>query len=149
MIHDPNRKPKHGTVNEYSYYGCRCRLCKDANNTYLRDYHKRTGSSRQQRRRINGCEDITEAECIALLKSQNNKCAICRKEIQWPSKYTHVDHDHETGKVRGILCRSCNLALGYLNDDPEMLRQGIAYLEKEQLEMSIEEIETLRRKLLS
>jgi hypothetical protein len=42
----------------------------------------------------------------------------------------HVDHDHETGKVRGVLCYLCNLALGYVHDDVKVLQTMIDYLNK-------------------
>lgn len=45
-----------------------------------------------------------------LLKHQDYKCALCECEID---KSSHIDHSHETGRVRGILCRKCNVALGY------------------------------------
>jgi hypothetical protein len=41
-----------------------------------------------------------------------------------------VDHNHTTGAVRGLLCANCNLAIGYANDDPVVLRKAIAYLDK-------------------
>lgn len=51
-------------------------------------------------------------------------CAVCGREGD-----TVVDHDHQTGKVRGPLCRQCNCALGLCGDDPEQLRQLAAYAE--------------------
>jgi len=41
----------------------------------------------------------------------------------------HIDHCHETGRVRGVLCHGCNIALGYFRSDPNLLRAAIAYLE--------------------
>lgn len=64
---------------------------------------------------------------IELLRSQEHKCQICKREL--PSKKNHIDHCHKTGIVRGILCISCNTGLGHFKDDPEMLRQAVLYLE--------------------
>lgn len=67
----------------------------------------------------------------ALLESHNNKCAICRADKDWGGrKYLSVDHDHKTGKVRGVLCNSCNVALGLLKDDPQRLRAAADYLDR-------------------
>lgn len=49
-------------------------------------------------------------------------CDICGREGQ------HVDHDHLTGMHRGLLCRTCNVGLGYFRDDPRILRRASAYL---------------------
>jgi hypothetical protein len=60
-----------------------------------------------------------------LFKAQNGKCAICDE----PSKATlDVDHDHATGKVRGLLCRRCNLGIGHFCDDPDVIRNAMKYL---------------------
>lgn len=59
-----------------------------------------------------------------LLSSQGGACAICKKK----SDPLCVDHDHSTGAVRGLLCRSCNLAIGYLDDSPTLLFRSIHYL---------------------
>jgi Recombination endonuclease VII. len=65
-----------------------------------------------------------------LLESQNNGCASCRKTFVGGNAFLvpHVDHDHKTGKVRGLLCRGCNIALGLLNESPENLRGLLEYL---------------------
>jgi len=65
------------------------------------------------------------------LKFQDGKCEICgNKCIKNVS--LSVDHDHETGKVRGLLCHNCNTGLGYYYDNPETLRRAATYLEKYQ-----------------
>jgi hypothetical protein len=69
---------------------------------------------------------VTLEEVLALLAKQDGKCAICGKPIL--ARY-HVDHDHGTGKVRGLLCFSCNGGLGSFSDNVDRLRSAIAYLE--------------------
>jgi hypothetical protein len=58
-----------------------------------------------------------------LRQRQDNRCAICQRE-----RSLVVDHDHVTGKVRGLLCDPCNWALGHMEDDRERLRRAIEYL---------------------
>lgn len=72
-----------------------------------------------------------------MLKEQNNRCAICENsETSLARKSTGelrplaVDHDHETGRIRGLLCRSCNHLIGNANDDIDILNKAILYLIK-------------------
>lgn len=69
---------------------------------------------------------LTIDDYEALLKEQKGVCAFCKGDSN--DKNMHVDHDHSTGKVRGILCGKCNRGLGYLGDDPQRLQAGIDYL---------------------
>lgn len=62
-----------------------------------------------------------------LLTEQEGRCAIC---LLVPDKSLHVDHDHSTGQVRGLLCDLCNRGLGYFADRPEQLRAAAQYLEE-------------------
>ena len=57
--------------------------------------------------------------------AQGGVCAICRE-----APAVHVDHDHATGEVRGMLCFPCNAAIGHLRDDPRVVRAAAAYLER-------------------
>lgn len=70
------------------------------------------------------------ADVTALYESQGGACAICRVDLPPPGQglQTHIDHDHASGKVRGILCSHCNLMLGHAQDDPERLLNALAYL---------------------
>jgi len=70
---------------------------------------------------------LTKQE-LDLLLAQHEQCAICRS-TQWSKKGPQVDHDHETGRVRGILCSNCNQGLGRFGDDPSRLRAAVEYLE--------------------
>ncbi|WP_331283873.1 endonuclease VII domain-containing protein [Streptomyces sp. H39-S7] len=67
---------------------------------------------------------ITVAERDELIASQAGMCPICLA-----ASAEHVDHCHETGRVRGVLCFNCNSALGKLRDDPDAMRRALAYLE--------------------
>ncbi len=63
-----------------------------------------------------------------LIQEQDNKCAICYAE---PDKRgLAVDHDHNTGVIRGLLCHNCNLLIGNACDNPEILHSAITYLRK-------------------
>jgi hypothetical protein len=73
---------------------------------------------------------LSEGDFFALLEKQGDACAICGS-AEWPGKHRvpHVDHCHETGKVRGLLCSNCNHGLGKFRDDPDRLRAAARYLE--------------------
>jgi hypothetical protein len=71
---------------------------------------------------------LTVEEYKVLLAAQEGICAICGGPPTGMGKSYHVDHDHETGVVRGLLCSNCNTALGLLGDDPARLAVAINYL---------------------
>lgn len=72
-----------------------------------------------------------------MLQSQGGGCALCNR-LPRPGKALHVDHDHETGRVRGLLCFTCNNALGDFEDDPARLGAAISYLARyDELEPAI------------
>ena len=71
--------------------------------------------------------NITLDEYNNLLIKQNNSCAICGRAD--PTGYNwHVDHDHTTGKVRGLLCSKCNQGLGLFDENTNSLNRAIKYL---------------------
>lgn len=59
--------------------------------------------------------------------SQNRECEICKIT---KTTYWQTDHNHITGKIRGILCTNCNRALGHLKDNPQILKNAISYIER-------------------
>lgn len=65
-----------------------------------------------------------------ILAAQNNGCAICGKSPSENGKRLSIDHNHDTGKVRGLLCQPCNTGIGLLNDSPSQLRLALRYLEE-------------------
>ncbi len=73
---------------------------------------------------------ITISQYEQMIKDQNNKCSICGKE---PTKrQLSVDHDHKTGKIRGLLCNNCNHAIGKFDDDVILMIKAINYILKYQ-----------------
>lgn len=77
---------------------------------------------------------ITIADVAALLDSQQGQCAICCKDITGVDNrgrmLARVDHCHTTRQVRGLLCHSCNTAIGHLRDDPVIILNALAYVSK-------------------
>lgn len=72
------------------------------------------------------CLGVTFATYDSLLKSQGGRCAICGGLND--SRRLAIDHCHNTGKIRGLLCRACNTGLGSFRDDPHLMLSAIAYL---------------------
>lgn len=69
------------------------------------------------------------AEYETMRNGQGDCCAICRAtEVGGNANHWHVDHDHNTGRVRGLLCHRCNMLLGYAKDDPKRLINAALYL---------------------
>jgi hypothetical protein len=65
-----------------------------------------------------------------MLEAQCGVCAIC-KEPRPEERTLHVDHDHETGEIRGLLCFRCNNAIGDLRDDVELIAALLGYLQRD------------------
>ena len=70
---------------------------------------------------------LSAQEYIDMYESQDGKCAICSK-VPSTKRGLHVDHCHETKKVRGLLCHGCNIAIGNLKHDVTLLKSAIKYL---------------------
>lgn len=68
---------------------------------------------------------ITWEERKEILQKQEGKCAICKDDLS----EEHVDHDHKTNKIRGILCRKCNVLIGMAKEDVEILKSAAIYLQ--------------------
>lgn len=71
--------------------------------------------------------DLSLEEFEAMNEAQDGKCAICGQPCPIHSRLS-VDHDHETGRVRGLLCSSHNVGLGMFGDDPDLLIAAAEYL---------------------
>ena len=86
--------------------------------------HKVTELARAHRFRRYG---ITEAQYHEMLEAQGYSCAIC--EFFYNEDELHIDHDHTTKQVRAILCRGCNVALGAIKENVDVLKRMIHYIE--------------------
>jgi hypothetical protein len=70
---------------------------------------------------------ITPEDYALRLQSQGGGCAVCKRPPK-PGASLHVDHDHESGYVRGLLCFSCNAALGHFQDDLDRIDAALTYV---------------------
>jgi hypothetical protein len=73
---------------------------------------------------------ITAEQFDEMLQLQNHCCAICMSPTPKGRGTFHVDHCHETGKIRGILCHDCNTGIGKLGDSLESVKKAVSYLER-------------------
>jgi hypothetical protein len=116
-IHCGFKKPLsdfHKDKNRLDSHRSECKLChniQDKNNARKRKY------------------GISNNEFLSLKSKQNGNCAICFNKLK-PGIYSHLDHCHKTGKIRGILCNTCNRGLGYLQDSQDNLKSALKYLKK-------------------
>jgi hypothetical protein len=113
----------------------KCRRCKL--DLPLDSFHndKRTANGRydicKQCRVIHrNITKISDQQYDSLLQAQNNSCAICGIHTSETERGLVVDHNHQTHKIRGLLCTRCNVGLGYYGDDTTKLSMAIEYLIK-------------------
>lgn len=102
----------------------RNRRWKEENPERLRDAQRRYSL------RVNVHPDATPELKRDLLAYQGGVCAICRTNRPTGRGDFHLDHDHATGVIRGVLCNRCNTGLGLFRDDPRLLAAAIAYIER-------------------
>ncbi len=74
---------------------------------------------------------ISYEDYMKMFRSQNGACAICNNPKLLTKRRMHIDHDHTTGKVRGLLCHNCNLVLGHAKDSAKILMSAVVYLYKQ------------------
>ena len=102
--------------------------CKICMRVWSREYRLRK-PRRSKHSEIKYKYGITIEEYNEKLERQGNGCAICKDEKPGGGHNNlYVDHNHKTGKVRGLLCRSCNLMIGHAKDDTQLLATAINYL---------------------
>ena len=112
--------------------GYRCKECDNkARKKWQTDNPERARYS-SRNRSIKAKYGIDIEQYNQILQAQNYQCAICGCTVQNHSyqKNFNIDHNHETGEVRGLLCTACNRALGLFRDNPDILRKAAEYLDK-------------------
>lgn len=113
---------RHGKYSTYMNLKCRCSKCKraNANQAMKRKY----GISLNDRDRM--------------IEAQGWGCAACSIDLRkLPPRQIHIDHNHDTGEVRGILCHGCNIAFGHLGEDSDRIEGLLAYSRKHDVVLSL------------
>ena len=111
----------------------RHRYCKPCSNGHATKYNKTmNGKMTARNTGLKKKYKIDHAEYERMLAAQGGGCAICQSKEPGGKGRFAVDHDHVTGKIRGLLCTSCNCGLGRFRDDSLRLRLAADYIEKHQ-----------------
>ncbi len=108
------------------------RQCRECHRGYLRNWTKTTlkGKRTAKRKQFPNAKrrGINKTKYNLMLVNQKGQCKICHRHISEFRKQFAVDHCHETGEVRSLLCANCNLALGHVKDNVVILKSMIKYL---------------------
>ena len=96
----------------------------------VRTYHRKHRAERSDYakwRRLQNKYSLTKDQYTVMLAHQEHRCAICDGSLVNQPRVS-VDHNHDTGKVRGILCNTCNRGIGLLKDNPAVLTRAAQYV---------------------
>lgn len=118
---DGNNKDGHGPY---------CNPCRRARR---RSYYEAPGGREKARaKHVEQTYGLSPEEYCEMIERQNNRCAACgnkeTKKVKGTLCALQVDHDHKTGRVRGLLCSQCNVALGHLRDSERRARGLVRYI---------------------
>lgn len=97
----------------------------------VKENKKSPGYLKQREYMLRHRYGLSLEEYDLLLKQQGHSCAICKKHENELTYLLHVDHCHDNGNVRGLLCSACNLYVGYVKNNPSVFTNGELYLKKE------------------
>jgi hypothetical protein len=101
--------------------------CRECHKLYCNaNWHAKTPIEKQASR-VRTMYGMDPQDYIAMHEQQAGKCAVCQNEPT-TQRGLHLDHCHETGAIRGLLCHNCNVALGCFNDSPALMMRAIKYL---------------------
>jgi hypothetical protein len=127
-------------VSEFYKGRAKCKSCREEYLTSYRSTKRERTLSNKRRWKEKNPDKVKSAALMSdyginldqyrlMLTLQNNCCAICKVHKDTFTNALHVDHNHITGKVRGLLCLSCNRALGLLKDNKDLFLSAANYLE--------------------
>ncbi len=105
----------------------KCKACQHAARKVHRWAHPVETAKVAWRAKLKRVYGITPDQYDALLELQRGRCAICERPSP-DGRRLHIDHDHKTKRVRGLLCHDCNRGLGIFKDSPSLLRMALVYL---------------------
>lgn len=120
--------------NRYDGLQSQCRDCisklhhdwYEKNKAEVKDASRTRWKSTRRGRHLLATYGIDEWQYAEMYVEQGAGCSICGKH----KEILHVDHDHNTGKIRGLLCGNCNLAIGLLKHDPQIIIKASNYVQQ-------------------
>jgi len=134
-----NNNPEYHKNYEYQPTQEQLDKYKEKSKTYYQDNKHEIKSYQAQYRKTDSCKNsklkhnygITLDQYNQMVIDQDDKCLICLCNFSTTdkSRKANIDHCHKTNKVRGILCHKCNTGIGLLNDNPDILKKAVIYLE--------------------
>ena len=114
--------------------GCRCALCRSANAAYNRELRARRGKAYVRDCNLKHTHGLSRGEYQRMFEEQSGVCAVCKKPETKKNQYgvlsLAVDHNHDNGEIRGLLCMKCNRSLGMLEDSAEIIQSLLEYRKK-------------------
>ena len=114
-------------LNHFYNDGRLASFCRDCALAKKKEIYERNKSPERARRwNLKANYGITPEDYSYLYEFQQFGCAICRM----PFDKLHVDHNHKTGEVRGLLCVKCNVVLGHIENDEDLISKCIEYLKR-------------------
>ena len=109
-----------------------CKQYRKDNQEYFKEYErqrKKNNPGRHRKSMFKCKYNLSLEDWLKMWEDQNGRCEICGEKFIEPGD-AHVDHNHKTNKIRGLLCSKCNFGLGNFDDDPGLLIKASKYLKK-------------------
>src|SRR6478609_3622906 len=119
-----------------------CKECENARGKNF--YHKKGGKTKVKFNSILRNYGLNKDQYLKKFENQQYRCSICSKALKI-DKNSHIDHNHETGQIRDILCNSCNFILGIIEINILKIENFMGYIDKHSLDAS-KETSKLRKK---